>query len=101
MENNKSSLQKLDEEELEDASFNVHELNKKLSSQYDEFYVSKQDIEKELGWRKVSNKENGESGHKEMFENGNSDFAIENGGGKNSYIPGSNRAKNNRYKKKI
>ena len=102
IENNKSSLQKLDdEEELEDASFNVHELNKKLSSQYDEFYVSKQDIEKELGWRKVSNKENGEIGQKEMFENGNSDFAIENGDGKNSYTPGSNRAKNNRYKKKI
>jgi len=85
------------------SNFNVYELNKKLSNEYDDYDVSKEDIEKELGLKKVNKlivKDENELKDNQMLitnNKKNENFLTQNLGEKinvyngEDYVPGSKR----------
>jgi len=100
--------------EKNDSSFNVYELQNKIGQENDDLYVSKEEIEKELGWKKVarsnSNVIDGENGF--GYANGNYDSAgtalgVANNNNfvginnKEDYVPGSKRGNGKKKIKKF
>lgn len=85
----------------QEGNFNIYELNKKLNEQHDDFYVSKEDIEKELGWKKI----NTNKGAKENLGLGEGNFletdSLHPGLMQqqiNDYVPGSKKGSLNKKK---
>jgi len=96
----------------EDGSFNIYDLSKNISEEYDDFHVRKEDLEKELGWKKINNfeLEREQNSNKKLevkghVNNENSIDAISRDfkdiNKNEDYIPGSNRGSSKKKFKKI
>lgn len=96
--------------EQNDSSFNVYELQNKVMQENDDLFVTKEEIEKELGWKKVGSSDKmlpAENGFalgndiKNAAVAGKADFRNEVVGMNEDYVPGSKRGIGKKKAKKI
>lgn len=109
-----SALKDIEENE---SGFNIYELENKIVQENDDLFVTKEEIEKELGWKRVKDASNYNKilDYENSFANNNNDFsvveklesAVKDPGysnkaneGNNEYVPGSKRGYSGKKKAK-